>query len=184
MSAAVRLPLVLGALALPLTGACAHAPGPPPPSAPSPLVGKALPDFRRPTVQGPVFDTADARGRGRVLIVDFFAAYCRPCQRALPALEALHEARPDVEIVGISLDDGSEGAVTMINRHHLTFPVVHDAEHVLAGRFRVSALPTSFVVDATGRVVWTSGAAQGASESDEGSGDALPRVVTAVARNQ
>jgi hypothetical protein len=33
--------------------------------------------------------------------------------------------------VGVSLDDGPEGAVRMINRHHLTFPVVHDEGHVL-----------------------------------------------------
>jgi thiol-disulfide isomerase/thioredoxin len=173
----VRLPSALVTLTSLLAAACAHAPEAPPPSAPSPLVGREVPAFRRPTVQGPVFDTAAARASGRVLVVDFFAAYCGPCQRALPALEAFHEARPDVEIVGVSLDDGPEGAVAMVNRHHLTFPVVHDTEHVLAGRFRVSELPTSFVADATGRVVWTSGSAQAASETD----DALPRAVTAVA---
>jgi peroxiredoxin len=181
MGGDVKLPMALGALAPLLALACAHAPeAPPPPSAPSPLLGQEVPAFRRPTVQGPVFDTAAPRASRRVLVVDFFAAYCRPCQRALPALEALHEARPDVEIVGVSLDDGPEGAVAMINRHHLTFPVVHDMEHVLAGRFRVSELPTSFVADAEGRIVWTSGAAQAASQSD----DALPRAVIAVAGNK
>jgi thiol-disulfide isomerase/thioredoxin len=174
----VRLSFPLGALASLLVSACAHAPAPPPPpSAPSPLLGREVPAFRRPTVQGRVFDTAAARAGGRVLVVDFFAAYCHPCQRALPALEALHEARPDVEIVGVSLDDGPEGAVAMINRHHLTFPVVHDTQHVLAGRFRVSELPVSFIADASGRVIWTAGPAQAASQSD----DALPRAVTAVA---
>ena len=176
----MRWPLLSGVLAAWLCGACAHAPEPPPPSAPSPLLGRELPAFRRPTVQGPVFDTAAAHARGRVLVVDFFAAYCRPCQRALPALEAFHEAHPDVEIVGISLDDGPEGAVAMINRHHLTFPVVHDTEHVLAGRFRVSELPVSFVADPSGRVIWAAGPAQAASQSD----DALPRAVTAVAGNR
>jgi peroxiredoxin len=158
-----------------LAAACAHAPEPPPPSAPTPLLGQDAPAFRRPTVQGPIFDSAAARGH--VLVVDFFAAYCRPCQRTLPALEALHEARPDVEIVGVSLDDRPEGAVAMIHRHHLTFPVVHDTEHMLAGRFRVSELPTSFVADAGGHVVWSSGPAQAASETD----DALLRAVTAAA---
>jgi peroxiredoxin len=168
----VRRPLALAAL----LAACAHAsPGPPPPSAPSPLLGQETPGFRRPTVQGPIFDTSSTRGH--VLVVDFFAAYCRPCQRALPELEALHEARPDVAIVGVSLDDGPEGAVAMINRHHLTFPVVHDMQHVLAGRFRVAELPTSFVVDAGGRIIWSAGPAQAASQSD----DALLRAVTAAA---
>lgn len=167
------LPLLLGLLA---AGACAHAPAanvPPPPSAPSPLLGKSVPAFRRPTVQGPVFDTAAGRAGGRVLVVEFFAAYCRPCQRTLPALEALHAERPDVEIVGVSLDDSPEGAVRMVNRHRLTFPVVHDGGHVLAGRFRVTELPVSFVADGGGRIIWSAGPAQPE--------DALPRAVTAVA---
>jgi cytochrome c biogenesis protein CcmG/thiol:disulfide interchange protein DsbE len=171
-----RLPRALAAL--PLVIACAHATseGPAPPSSPSPLLGAPLPTFRRPTVQGPVFDTA-ATPAGRVLVVDFFAAYCRPCQRALPALEALHAAHPDVAVVGVSMDDGLEGAAAMVSRHHLTFPVVHDGGHVLAGRFRVTELPSSFVADADGRhiVVWFGG-----PEQPEGAA-ALARAVTAVA---
>jgi peroxiredoxin len=175
MCADVRSSRALGAIVpvLLLGSACAHAPEPPPPSSPSPLLGAAVPAFRRPTVQGATFDTVAVGGR--VLVVDFFAAYCRPCQQALPALEALHAARPDVAIVGVSLDDAPEGAQRMIDRHHLTFPVVHDGGHVLAGRFRVTELPTSFIADAGGRVVWAADPAQAVSE------DALPRAVTAIA---
>jgi peroxiredoxin len=169
-------PLRVGALAPWLAlAACAHAPAALPPSAPSPLLGASLPVFRRPTVQGALFDTATARGR--VLVVDFFAAYCGPCQRALPALEALHAARPDVTFIGVSLDEAPESAVASIRRHHLTFPVVHDAEHVLAGRFRVTELPASFVVDAGGHIVWAAAPAQAESQAD----DALARAVRAVA---
>jgi peroxiredoxin len=151
--------------------ACAHAPEPPP-SAPSPAIGRTLPDLRRPTVQGPTFDMASAKGR--VLVVEFFAAYCRPCQRALPAVEALHAAHPDVAFLGVSLDDAPEEAMAMVARHRLTFPVVHDAGHVLAGHFRVTDLPSSFVVDAAGRIIWATGI--------DSPDDALERAVTAIAR--
>lgn len=169
MSDAVQRPVTF-ALAMAL-GACARPADPPPPSSPSPILGEAVPAFRRPTMQGARFDTADVSGR--VLVVDFFAAYCRPCQRTLPALEALHRERPDVAVVGVSLDDAPEDAVRMVNRHHLTFPVVHDREHVLAGRFRVTELPHAFVADGGGRIIWTAGPAQ--------TEDALPRAVAALA---
>jgi hypothetical protein len=72
-----------------LQGACAHQESPPaapPPSSASRMLDAPLPAFHRPTVQGGTFDsTATA---GKVLVIDFFAAYCRPCQRKLPALEA------------------------------------------------------------------------------------------------
>ena len=155
------LVLVVGAAgAIASAGACAHTapPAPPPPSSASRILDAAVPAFRRPTVQGGTFDTAEAAGR--VVVVDFFADYCRPCQRPLPRLEALHEAEPRLVVVGVSLDDDAAGAWKSIGRHHLTFPVVHDAGNVLAGRFRVTDLPIAFVVDGAGRVRFAAGPEQ------------------------
>lgn len=166
-----RSRLLLG-LMLPL--ACAHAGagvGPAPPSAASAVLGAAMPAFKRPSVQGPLFDTATAAGR--VLVVDFFAGYCLPCQRALPAVERLARERRDVVFVGVSLDDDAGLAMRQVLRHRLTFPVVHDTGNVLAGRFRVTDLPATFVIDSAGRVAWVSGPGQ--------SDGALDRAVAAVA---
>jgi peroxiredoxin len=154
----VLLPLAAGAAAL--AGACGHSspPAPPPPSSSSRILGAPVPAFRRPTVQGGTFDTAETAGR--VLVVDFFADYCRPCQHTLPRLEALHKAEPRLLVVGVSLDENPTGAWKSIGRHHLTFPVVHDAGNVLAGRFRVTDLPFAFVIDGTGRVRFAAGPEQ------------------------
>ncbi len=153
---------------------CAHASGPaaPPPSSSSRLLGEALPTFRRPTLQGTTFDTASASGPGQVMVVDFFAAYCKPCQRTLPALEALHRKQPGLTIVGVSLDDTPDNAWKSVRRHRLTFPVVHDAGNVLAGGMRVTELPISFIVDGGGRVRWVGGPDQ--------PDDALERAVAAI----
>jgi cytochrome c biogenesis protein CcmG/thiol:disulfide interchange protein DsbE len=170
----VRTLLLLG-LVVPL--ACAHADidvGPPPASAASAVLGRSVPAFKRPSVQGPMFDTANAAGR--VLVVDFFAAYCPPCQRALPAVERLARERRDVMFVGVSLDDDAGLAMRQVRRHRLTFPVVHDAGNALAGRFRVTDLPATFVIDGAGRIAWASGPGQ-----SEG---ALDRAVAAVARGR
>jgi peroxiredoxin len=59
-----------------------------------------------------------------------------------------------------------------VARHHLTFPVVHDAGNVLAGRLRVTELPVSFVVDGHGRIRWVGGPDQ--------PDDALARAVSAL----
>ena len=157
-----------------LAGACAHqdsAPAAPPPrSSPSRMLDAALPAFKRPTLQGGTFDTSASSGR--VLVVDFFAAYCKPCQRSLPLLETLQRRQPSLRIVGISLDDSPAGAWKMVSRHHLTFPVIHDSGNVLAGRLRVTELPVSFVVDGQGRIRWVGGPDQPE--------DALARAVAAL----
>jgi cytochrome c biogenesis protein CcmG/thiol:disulfide interchange protein DsbE len=163
-----RLLLLVGALG----GACAHqdSPRPVPPTSESRLLDEVLPAFHRPTLQGGTFDSSAEAGH--LLVIDFFAAYCRPCQRKLPALEALHRSQPGLSIVGVSLDDTGDAARKSVARHHLTFPVVHDAGNVLAGRLRVTELPISFIVDGRGRIRWVGGPDQ----PDE----ALERAVAAL----
>jgi cytochrome c biogenesis protein CcmG, thiol:disulfide interchange protein DsbE len=134
-----------------------------PASAPSALLSQPVPDFHLATLDGsPV---ASARWRGRVAVVDFFAEYCAPCTRMLPSIEAMHLAMPDVQVIGISEDDDAAAARRVVQARGLTFPVVHDQGHALAGRFRVTDLPATFVVDAQGLVRWSGGSAD--DEADD-----------------
>lgn len=138
--------------ALVVLAGCGSSSSQPPPSAPSPLLSKATPDFTRPALDGSRVETATLRGR--VVLIDFFAEHCVPCVKSLPAIEALHRAQPNLAVIGISEDDAADGARRMVARHGLTFPVVHDPEHALAGRYRVVELPATFVIDARGVVRW------------------------------
>lgn len=144
----------VGALVL----ACATAPAELPASSPSRLVGRPVPTIRRPTVQGGHFSTDGTAGQ--VLVVEFFARYCRPCQQRLPAAERLRQELPDVKVVGVSLDESPDAALEQVRRYRLGFPVIHDAGLVLAGRFRVSELPYALVVGPDGRVLWAGGPGQ------------------------
>jgi peroxiredoxin len=121
-------------------------------SAKSPLLTQQVPSFHKKTVDGS--EVATERLRGQPLVIDFFARHCRPCAESLPALEQLRQANPDIAIVGISEDDDLATAQRLRDDLKLMFPVVHDSGRVLAGRFRVSTLPATFVVDAQGRVRW------------------------------
>jgi peroxiredoxin len=143
--------LAIVAALSPTTG-CGGASAKAPPSSPSPLLSRATPDFARPALDGSRVETAS--WRGRVVVIDFFAEHCVPCAKSLPAIEALHRGDREVVVVGISEDDDLEGARRVIARYGLTFAVVHDAERAIAGRYRVSELPATFVIDARGVVRW------------------------------
>ena len=124
-----------------------------PPSAPSPLLGSPLPRLEtRTPITGPPFDHGVPSGKP--VVVDFFAEYCEPCKRTLPAIERLAKERPDVTFIGISEDEYATTARALAERYGLTFTVVHDESGALRGRFRVSALPITFVADRAGIVRW------------------------------
>ena len=107
-----------------------------PPSAGNPLLGQPLPEIHRRSLDGHAIDKGLVQGTP--VLVKFFADYCQPCKETLPAAERIHEAYPDVTFLGIDEDDTSETASDVVRRYGLTFPVIHDAGNVLAGRFRVS----------------------------------------------
>ena len=170
----MRSPLKSSLAALALAGAAATACGSAgvPASAPSPLAQKPLPEFKRPALDGSMVDIKALRGRP--VVVKFFAEYCEPCTRTLPAAEELHRERPDVAFIGISEDELASTAAKVRADYSLTFPVVHDRSQVLAGRFRVSEMPYTFVADAQGVVRWVGGPDQ--DEAD------LAQAVDALAR--
>jgi peroxiredoxin len=124
-------------------------------SSPSPLEGKTAPEINRPALDGARFVLSSARGR--VAVVKFIAKSCAPCRRTLPAMERLHREHPEIVIVGVSEDDSEDDAHALVSLYNLTFPVVQDSGNVLAGRYRVTELPVTFVIDRAGTIVWIGG---------------------------
>ena len=143
----VKVPFVSLALALSVL-ACTR---PMPPSSPSALLDAPAPAFTRASLDGQPTGTEGPRA---VTVVKFFARWCEPCKRTLPAAEALHRERPELRMIGISEDDHPTEARELVQTYGLTFPVVHDRENALAGRFGVRDLPAAVVIDARGIVRW------------------------------
>lgn len=138
-----------------LGAACVH--GGMPPSSQSPLLGASAPAFRRPAVTGGEVDTS---APGRLVVIEFFARFCKPCLPRLRAAAALSRELPDVAFVGVSLDERADAAVEVARRLGLPFPVVHDAGLALSARFRVSELPAAFIISPEGRTLWFGGPEQ------------------------
>jgi cytochrome c biogenesis protein CcmG/thiol:disulfide interchange protein DsbE len=126
-----------------------------PPSSQSSLLGQPAPSFKRDAVDGTKVDVGSAAGK--VTLVKFVATYCQPCMKTLPAIEKMHEEHPEIAIVGVSEDEHESEAKQLVSSLHLTFPVVHDQQQVLAARWRVRDLPVTYVIDGKGTVVWVGG---------------------------
>jgi peroxiredoxin len=129
-----------------------------PPSAPSQILAQPLPRFQRQTIDGRAISTREPTGK--VVVVKFFAKYCDPCTRTLPAAERLHQRAQGVLLLGVAEDEYRDDVDQMVRRYGLTFPIIHDRGQVLAGRFRVTDLPATFVADTHGTIRWVGGPAQ------------------------
>jgi cytochrome c biogenesis protein CcmG, thiol:disulfide interchange protein DsbE len=164
------LALSLSLSALPGLPACAG-PGLPP-SAPSPAVGRPVPAFSRRALTGAPVTSESLRGK--VVVVEFFAQYCKPCWQALPEVAALAAEDEALVVVGFGEDEYAAQTQDMVTQLGLPFAVVHDAGNVMAGRFRVREIPATLVVDAAGVVRWQARRTDGVRE--------LRRAIEAVRR--
>lgn len=92
--------------------------------------------------------------RGSVVVVDFWASWCEPCAEAMPALERIYQRYRSrgLVVIGVSQDRQESNARTFLERTRVSFPVMHDADHSVAGRYRPPTMPSSYVIDRQGVV--------------------------------
>ncbi len=142
----------------------------PPPSLPTTLYGAPMPSFERRTLDG---REVSSKGlRGQIVVVEFFASYCEPCKRSLPAIVKLARSDHRLTVVAIGEDERLDLTAKMAADYGLTMPVIHDAGNVLAARFRIDGLPSTFVIDEHGAIRWLGGADHDAAT--------LARVIKAI----
>jgi thiol-disulfide isomerase/thioredoxin len=100
-------------------------------------------------------DVSLSTWRGRVAVVNFWATWCVPCRKEIPALVTLQEKfKTDVIVVGV-LDDGSPMAFVRAFAESLriNYPIVRTTTEIEHSFSPVLVLPTTYVVDTAGRVV-------------------------------
>jgi len=121
----------------------------------SDLIGQPAPSQVLKTLDGGTFDLASQKGT--MVLVNFWASWCGPCRREMPALESLYkelrESGAKVAFVGVNVDTESAKARAWLRGHTVSFPIALDPEGTLMGAFGVSSMPTTFVIDARGKVI-------------------------------
>lgn len=101
----------------------------------------------------PLFPALEAQ-RGKVVLVDFWASWCRPCLQALPRYEALRQElhAGGFEVIGVDVDQHPQDGEKLLKTLRLSYPQVPDAQGELAERYAVNGMPASYLVDRKGQV--------------------------------
>lgn len=110
------------------------------------------PDFTLKDLSGRSWRIADLRGK--VVLLNFWATWCPPCRKEIPALESLNArfAPQGLVVLGISDEDAAK-VLPFVHRQGISYPVLLDPGRAVNRAFAIHGIPKSFVYDRDGKLV-------------------------------
>ncbi|MGH7503764.1 MAG: peroxiredoxin family protein [Longimicrobiales bacterium] len=124
--------------------------------------GHMAPEYVAVTLDGDSLGLSDLRGRA--VLLNVWATWCKPCVREMPALERVHQKLGSLglDVVAVSVDNAAFGVAdpahsvrAFSEEYGLTFTILLDPQSRIESKFRLVGLPMTFLIDREGRVVET-----------------------------
>jgi thiol-disulfide isomerase/thioredoxin len=112
--------------------------------------GMPAPDVRAELIDGGAFDSA--AHRGKVIVLNFWATWCKPCREEMPAMDAFYRAHraEGLELIAINIEGPGDLAKVRRVMKDFSFPAAFAANGQIDGFGRFSRVPITFVIDRRG----------------------------------
>lgn len=123
-------------------------------------IGEKFEGIELMTLNGKTENVSDYIGKGKVVLIDFWASWCGPCRKDMPKIVSLYSKYKDrgFEIVGISLDNDEDAWRNGISVMNMTWPQFSDLggwKGKAASTYGVNRIPMTFLLDKNGAIVAT-----------------------------
>jgi peroxiredoxin/outer membrane lipoprotein-sorting protein len=122
------------------------------PEVPSPLVGKPAPPFTLKGVKGSTVSLASYKGR--VVLLDFWATWCRPCRIEMPRVEALYKEfkAKGLVVFGVNVAEDLATVKGFLAQTPYTMPILLDLKRNASQLYQADAIPTLVVIGKDGKI--------------------------------
>ena len=122
-------------------------------SAQQPSVGSSVPDIKLRDLNGKTVNLASLKGK--VVVLDFWASWCGPCRRSMPAIKEIYKKYKDkgLEVYAVSVDTDKDAWLKAIKDDATTWVHVIDDNNAVAKAWQVAYIPNTYLIDKTGKVI-------------------------------
>jgi len=118
-------------------------------------IGDPAPDFRIMNLEGTAIDMVDLRGK--VIVLNFFATWCGPCQMELPHLETIwNEFRndDDFQMLVVGREESKDSIKSFQQKYGFTFPLASDPDRSIYNKFASQSIPRTYLISRQGIIVY------------------------------
>jgi len=116
------------------------------------VVGMTAPDFSLPDLQGKTQRLSDYRGK--VVFLNFWATWCKPCKEEMPSMQVLWEnlKNQDFMLLAVSMDrvTTTKDIPSFVESLKLSFPILTDSWGQTDKRYKLMGVPESYIIDQNG----------------------------------
>ena len=120
-------------------------------------VGAMFTDFtiEHGNADGSAVRLSDYVGKGKFVLVDFWASWCGPCKEEMPNLKDVYERYKGdrFELVGIAVSDKRADTEAAVAKLELPWPIIYDAQSIPSEIYGVNAIPHIILFDPDGKIV-------------------------------
>lgn len=113
------------------------------------------PDFNLRNLRGERVNLKTLLAKGPVLL-DFWATYCKPCIKAMPKLQKIHEkyGQSGLTVLGVNVDGprGQNRVKPFLRARKVSFPIALDSDSAVMRRMQVNVLPTTLLITPDGEI--------------------------------
>jgi Peroxiredoxin len=119
--------------------------------------GTKAPDFAILSPEGKTVKLS--KFKGKYVVLDFWASWCKDCRQELPAIEAAYErfCKKGVVFIGISFDEDTDKWTNAISKYELTYRQCSELKKwkqtEISPLYHIKWIPTIYVIDPEGKVV-------------------------------
>lgn len=109
-------------------------------------------DFKLKDLNGKEVSLSDYKGKK--VFLNFWATWCPPCKAEMPEMETLYQETKDSDLVilAVNLDEDKDTVQKFISSNKYNFPVLLDTDNIVASKYGVVSIPTSFFIDKEGNI--------------------------------
>lgn len=111
-------------------------------------VGGPAPDFTVEVFQGDSFTLSEV---AKPVVLNFWASWCGPCRTEIPAISAFAEANPDVQVIGVAVEDVEQSARDFAAEIEASYPLALGTDGIEDAYPRIG-LPATYIIDEDGVV--------------------------------
>jgi cytochrome c biogenesis protein CcmG/thiol:disulfide interchange protein DsbE len=114
-------------------------------------IGERAPDFTLTTFDGQTYRLSDLRGK--VVLLNIWASWCKPCEQEAPDLEAAwrhYQPRGDVIFLGVAWTDTDKKSLEYLKKFDITYPNGPDLGTRISQTYRITGVPETYIIDQQG----------------------------------